>query len=72
MSEQTHEEKAAEITNLFTEVFNTDAGKLVLGHIERALNTNNHVAPESDLYKIGVRDGRRDAFYQIKKQIKGI
>jgi len=70
--QQTQEEKALEIVSLFTEVFNTDAGKQVLSIIEKALDTKNNVAPESDLYKIGVRDGRRDAFYQIKKQIKGL
>lgn len=72
-NEETFEEKAREIESLFTEVFSTDAGKLVLGYIERALHSDrNNIAPESDLYKIGVRDGRRDALYQIKRNIKGI
>lgn len=66
-----YEAKAKEIESLFTEVFNTDAGKIVLGYIEKAL-TGQTIAPESDLYRIGVRDGRRDALHQIKKQIKGI
>ena len=68
MSEQTAKEKAREVESLFTEVFSTDAGKVVLGYIERGLTPRSEVAPESDLYKIGVRDGRRDALYQIKKK----
>lgn len=68
--QQNREDKAKEIENLFTEVFNTDAGKLVLSYISQGLESPA-VAPEGDLYKIGVRDGRRDALHQIKKNIKG-
>jgi len=71
ITDKEREAKAKEVTSLFTEVFNSDAGKIVLGYIEKGLE-GVIVAPESDLYKIGVRDGRRDALYQIKKNIKGI
>ena len=70
MLDQEYLDKAKEIESLFTQVFNTDAGKIVLQHIERAFESEP-IARDSDLYKIGVRDGRRDALYQIKKQIKG-
>lgn len=72
MTDQERLDKAKEIESLFTQVFNTDEGRLVLKYIEAALHRDsNNISPVSDLYQIGVRDGRRDALYQIKKQIKG-
>lgn len=66
------EAKAKEIQSMYTQLFSTDLGKVVLDHMEKTFLESDHIAPESDLYRIGVRDGRRNVIYQIKQQLKGL
>jgi hypothetical protein len=58
-----------EITQMYHQCFNTDYGKRVLEHLEIVFKGKT-VSPQSDLYQIGIRDGRRDVIEQIKKEME--
>lgn len=66
------EDRAKEIQSMYIQLFSTDLGKVVLSHLESTFLDSDHIAPDSDLYRIGVRDGRRNVIYQIKQQLKGL
>ena len=54
---------------MYQACFNSDAGKRVLEHLDKVFKGKN-VMPTSDVYFMGVRDGRRDVIQQIKEQLK--